>query len=89
MRPYRGPVVAVLVMFSSNFLLGELTVVENIALGLAYAGVDRATRQTAATELAEQMGLGHRLQHRPLELSGGQMACAGYCVPWRRVHIWC
>ena len=60
-------------VFQQFFLLGELTVVENIALGLAYAGVDRATRQQRATELAEQMGLGHRLQHRRVQLSGGQI----------------
>lgn len=60
-------------VFQQFFLLSELTVVENIALGLTYAGVDRATRQARATELAEQLGLGHRLNHRPVELSGGQM----------------
>ena len=60
-------------VFQQFFLLSELTVIENIALGLAYAGVDRQTRHARAQALAEQLGLGHRLTHKPLELSGGQM----------------
>jgi predicted ABC-type transport system involved in lysophospholipase L1 biosynthesis ATPase subunit len=47
-------------------------VVENIALPLVYRGVPRAQRQARAIEMAEKLGLGHRLGHKPRELSGGR-----------------
>jgi putative ABC transport system ATP-binding protein len=60
-------------IFQSYNLLPQYTVVENIELPLLYQGVklDEATRQRC-TDLAEMVGLGDRLDHRPLQLSGGQ-----------------
>ena len=60
-------------VFQQFFLLGELTVVENIALGLAYAGSTGQPDNKRAEELAKQMGLAHRLQHRPVGIIWGQM----------------
>ena len=59
-------------VFQSFNLLPALTVVENIELPLHYSGrIDRAARERAIG-LAERVGLGDRLDHRPMQLSGGQ-----------------
>jgi putative ABC transport system ATP-binding protein len=60
-------------IFQSYNLLPQYTVVENIELPLLYQGVrlDEQTRQRCIV-LAEMVGLGDRLDHRPLQLSGGQ-----------------
>src|SRR5205814_366937 len=60
-------------IFQSYNLLPQYTVVENIELPLLYQGIklDDRTRDWCI-ELAELVGLGDRLDHRPLQLSGGQ-----------------
>ncbi len=60
-------------VFQSYNLLPTLTVTDNIALGLVYAGVPAAQRHRTAQDFASKFGLAQRLDHRPLELSGGQM----------------
>jgi macrolide transport system ATP-binding/permease protein len=60
-------------VFQQFNLLQDLNVVENIALPLVYRGVARAERQARAIELAQKLGLGDRLGHKPGELSGGQL----------------
>ena len=59
-------------IFQSFNLIPELTVRENIELPLFYQGWDSRDSAGRASELAELVGLGHRLGHRPAELSGGQ-----------------
>ncbi|MBF0196804.1 MAG: ATP-binding cassette domain-containing protein [Planctomycetes bacterium] len=59
-------------VFQQFNLLNDLSVLENIALPLAYQGVPRKERQAIATEQAKRVGLGERLHHTPRELSGGQ-----------------
>ena len=60
-------------IFQSYNLLPQYTVVENVELPLLYQGIklDDATRARCVA-LAEMVGLGDRLDHRPLQLSGGQ-----------------
>src|SRR6185295_9898665 len=59
-------------VFQSYNLLPALTVVENIEVPLYYSGhVDASTRRHCI-ELAQLVGLGDRLDHRPSQLSGGQ-----------------
>ncbi len=60
-------------VFQSFNLLPTLTVTDNVALGLVYAGAPLAERTAQANGYAERFGLGQRLAHKPLELSGGQM----------------
>jgi putative ABC transport system ATP-binding protein len=60
-------------IFQSFNLIPQLTVQRNIELPLYYLGWDARESATRAKELAEQVGLGDRIGHRPTELSGGQM----------------
>ncbi len=60
-------------IFQSYNLLPQYTVVENIEIPLLYQGarLNDETRQRCES-LAELVGLGDRMDHRPTELSGGQ-----------------
>ena len=59
-------------IFQSFNLLPRLTAVENVAVPLMLAGVDKEERLARAVQLLERVGLGHRLDHYPAELSGGE-----------------
>ena len=59
-------------IFQSFNLIPQLTVRENIELPLFYLGWEAHESAEKADELAEMVGLGGRLGHRPMELSGGQ-----------------
>ncbi|MDE9367620.1 ABC transporter ATP-binding protein [Luteipulveratus sp. YIM 133132] len=59
-------------VFQSGQLLPELPAVENVALPLMLAGVDRRTAQARAAELFAPLGLAGLERRRPGELSGGQ-----------------
>ncbi|MAT72777.1 MAG: ABC transporter [Planctomycetaceae bacterium] len=59
-------------VFQSYNLLPALTVVENIEVPLYYSGRLTRESQQKCIELAELVGLGDRLDHRPMQLSGGQ-----------------
>jgi len=60
-------------IFQSFNLIPQLTVQRNIELPLYYLGWDAERSAHRARELADEVGLGDRLSHRPTELSGGQM----------------
>jgi len=60
-------------IFQSFNLIPQLTVQRNIELPLYYLGWDAEQSAKRAKELAAQVGLEGRLNHRPTELSGGQM----------------
>jgi ABC-type lipoprotein export system ATPase subunit len=59
-------------IFQSFHLLGDSSVLENVAMPLFYAGVSREEREERALALIERVGLKERVAHRPSELSGGQ-----------------
>jgi putative ABC transport system ATP-binding protein len=60
-------------IFQSFNLIPQLTVQRNIELPLYYLGWDTVRSTHRACELADEVGLGDRLHHRPTELSGGEM----------------
>jgi len=59
-------------VFQSYNLIAQLSVIENIEVPMYYQGISEHESTTRAIELAEMVGLGDRLKHRPSELSGGQ-----------------
>ena len=60
-------------VFQSFNLIPQLTVQRNIELPLYYLGWDSIRSAQQAEKLADEVGLGGRLHHRPTELSGGEM----------------
>lgn len=59
-------------IFQFHHLLVEFNALENVCLPAFIAGVPRADAEKRAKELLEMLGLGHRLTHKPAELSGGE-----------------
>ncbi|MFB8243387.1 ABC transporter ATP-binding protein [Kitasatospora purpeofusca] len=59
-------------VFQQFFLLAGISAVANVATGLLYSGVGRAERLERAAQALRLVGLGHRLDHKPHQLSGGE-----------------
>lgn len=59
-------------VFQFHYLLPEFDALENVMMPALIAGEDRETSAKHAKELLEFVGLGHRIGHRPTELSGGE-----------------
>lgn len=64
-------------VFQSFALMPHMSVLDNTAFGLEMAGVDKGTRQKAAQEALEQVGLGAWGASYPDELSGGMQQRVG------------
>lgn len=59
-------------IFQSFNLISQLNIIENIEVPMYYQGISESDSEARAMELAELVGLGDRMRHRPTELSGGQ-----------------
>ena len=59
-------------VFQSFHLLPRSTARENVELPMIYAGVPRRERRERSKARLEAVGLGHRLDHRPNQMSGGE-----------------
>jgi len=64
-------------VFQSYNLLPGLTATENVALPLMFRGVPKQAREEAARQMLCRVGLQHRLDHFPGQMSGGQQQRAG------------
>ena len=59
-------------IFQQYNLLPKLNLVENVEVPLMYAGVSKRERRERARAALEEVGLGDKWRHKPMELSGGQ-----------------
>lgn len=59
-------------VFQDHHLLPQCSVLENVLIPTLVARGDDAAPRSRALELLDQVGLSHRLHHRPGELSGGE-----------------
>ncbi len=59
-------------VFQAFQLLPRTTAVDNVAMPLVYRGLKRSERRSRAVQALTQVGMGHRLDHRPNQLSGGE-----------------
>ncbi|MQG20824.1 MAG: ABC transporter ATP-binding protein [SAR202 cluster bacterium] len=59
-------------VFQEFFLLPGFSAVQNVANGLLYSGVSSAEREERAKAMLDRVGLAHRMEHRPNEMSGGE-----------------
>lgn len=60
-------------IFQSFNLLPALTALENVEMPMLFGGVGRRERRSRALEHLARVGLNDRVDHKPTELSGGQM----------------
>ena len=59
-------------VFQSFNLMPRMSILENVALPLIYAGVKPKERKERALAALERVGLSNRVKHKPNEISGGQ-----------------
>jgi len=74
---YRRNHVGTLWQLPSRNLIWELPIIENVELPMRLLGVPREQRKKLAKELLKEVGLETRMEHKPSQLSGGEVQRAG------------
>ncbi len=59
-------------IFQFHYLMSDLSAIENVMVPLLMKGVPQEEATTRSKSMLDRVGLTHRLQHRPSELSGGE-----------------
>jgi lipoprotein-releasing system ATP-binding protein len=59
-------------VYQFHHLLPDFSAIENVVIPQLVAGRPRAQAEERAREILSSLGLGHRLEHRPSQLSGGE-----------------
>ena len=59
-------------VYQFHYLLNELSAKENVSLPLKLNNVNQDKANAASIEILDSLGLGHRIDHKPSELSGGE-----------------
>lgn len=66
-------------VYQFHHLLPEFSALENVVLPQLANGIDRATAFAQAMALLDSVGVAHRANHRPAELSGGEQQRIAFC----------
>jgi lipoprotein-releasing system ATP-binding protein len=66
-------------IYQFHHLLPEFSALENIVLPQLANGVPKAKAEAHARQLLDQVGVGHRAEHRPAALSGGEQQRVAFC----------
>ena len=69
---YRRSTIGSIWQQTTRNLLPYLNALENVQMPMVFAGVQRSARRERAMHLLDLVGLGHRYNHRPQHLSGGE-----------------
>ncbi len=75
-------------VFQTYNLLPNLTATENVALPLQFKGVCKEKRERMAREMLTRVGLSHRLDHYPNQMSRGQQQRAGIARAFILNQVW-
>ncbi|MFD1417698.1 ABC transporter ATP-binding protein/permease [Companilactobacillus keshanensis] len=60
-------------IFQSYNIIGHLSILDNVEMGMTLSGVDNAEKKEKAVKALERVGLGPHMNKKPNQLSGGQM----------------
>ena len=66
-------------IFQAFHLIGSLTALQNVTLAARYVGGGRAEAERRALALMDRLGVAHRKDHAPAQLSGGEQQRVAFC----------